>query len=146
MQQRKSNFVIDMLLIIAAFAALLVAGPSFAVETPVAPTPSASAPAPAAPAHSGDSWGGRDKAQHFVVGAVIALGVTAATEKPLYGFAAGCGAGGLKELYDRGRPGHTASGRDFVVTCLGAGLGAYTGGLIVGRSNGQTTVSYYKEF
>jgi uncharacterized protein YfiM (DUF2279 family) len=70
-----------------------------------------------------DSWTGRDKQQHLVGGAVIASGVTIATNNPALGFVAGCGAGILKETYDLSGTG-TPSAKDMVVTCAGAFIGA----------------------
>jgi uncharacterized protein YfiM (DUF2279 family) len=89
-----------------------------------------------------DPWLGQDKALHLVAGAAIASGVTLATKDPFTGARAGCAVGAGKELWDRGRVNHTASAKDFAVTCLGAGLGAYATGWAIQRSGGQTVVSY----
>ena len=100
-------------------------------------------PTPPPPAVE-DSWTGSDKVQHLFGGALVAGVVTVGTEKPLYGFAAGCGFGAVKELADRSSTGF--SGKDLAVTCLGAGLGALGANWLITRQGGKTTVSYFKEF
>lgn len=58
-----------------------------------------------------DSWTGRDKQMHFAAGAAVALPVTLITRDVSHGIVAGY--------------------RDAVVTCAGAAVGAYLGGVIV---------------
>jgi uncharacterized protein YfiM (DUF2279 family) len=81
-----------------------------------------------------DEWTGRDKTLHFLGGAAIGAAVTLATDKPLYGIAAGAAVGLAKELYDtQHRDKHTPSTKDFAVTVLGAAVGSYTG-LVIRRN------------
>lgn len=70
-----------------------------------------------------DDWTGPDKARHLLAGGFIAAAVTAATRDERTGFAAGSVAGLLKELHDAAGHGR-ASGKDFIMTVLGAYLGA----------------------
>jgi uncharacterized protein YfiM (DUF2279 family) len=79
-----------------------------------------------------ESWTGPDKTLHFVGGAAIGAAVTLATDKPLYGVAAGAAVGIAKELYDaRNRATHTPSTKDLLVTVLGAAVGSYTTHIII---------------
>lgn len=71
-----------------------------------------------------DGWSGPDKTKHLIGGAAIGAAVTYATEKPLYGWAAGTAVGALKEVIDSRGHG-TCSFQDFAVTSLGAAAGAY---------------------
>jgi uncharacterized protein YfiM (DUF2279 family) len=81
-----------------------------------------------------DSWTGPDKTLHFAGGAVVGAAVTLATDKPLYGIAAGAAVGLAKELYDsQHRDKHTPSSKDFAVTVAGAVVGSYSG-LIIRRN------------
>ncbi len=83
------------------------------------------------PAFAQDSWTGPDKVKHLAVGAGISAAVMAATKDERLAFAAGCGAGVAKELYDaQHRDVHTPSGKDLVVTCIGAAIGTKTTSLI----------------
>lgn len=82
-----------------------------------------------------DSWTGPDKTLHFVGGAAIGAAVTLATDKPLYGVAAGAAVGLAKELYDaRNRSTHTPSAKDLAVTALGAAVGSYTTHIIIRKN------------
>jgi uncharacterized protein YfiM (DUF2279 family) len=75
-----------------------------------------------------DKWTGEDKAFHEVGGAFIAAGVTAATNKPMWGFLAASAVGVLKEAWDEHHPGHTCSLQDAAVTIAGGAVGAaFTG-------------------
>ena len=98
-------------------------------------------------AQTKDKWIAPDKFEHLLAGTSIAGAGTFIFDDARVGFALGCGAGALKELYDRQHPDiHTSSWKDFAVTCVGAGLGA--GGMrwMLNRQNGVTTVSYSMEF
>lgn len=114
----------------------LIASTAYANDKPAPPAPP--------PPKAIDTWTGPDKPAHFFGGALIGGAVTAGTGKPLYGLAAGCGAGALKEFADRSTTGF--SSKDLVVTCLGAGLGAYGVNWLITRQGGKTTVSYAREF
>lgn len=82
-----------------------------------------------------DEWTGRDKALHFVGGAAIGAAVTLATDKPMYGVAAGAAVGLAKELYDtQHRATHTPSAKDLVVTVLGAAVGSYATHLVIRKN------------
>jgi uncharacterized protein YfiM (DUF2279 family) len=82
-----------------------------------------------------DEWTGRDKNLHFLGGAAIGAAVTLATDKPLYGVAAGAAAGLAKELYDaRNRATHTPSTKDLVVTIVGAAVGSYTTHIVIRKN------------
>ena len=70
-----------------------------------------------------DDWTGPDKPRHLLAGGFIAAAVTAATRDERTGFVAGSAVGLLKELHDAAGQGK-ASGKDFIVTVLGAYLGA----------------------
>jgi len=61
-----------------------------------------------------------DKRKHLIAGIGIGVTVTWGTNKPEYGFGAGCAAGALKEAYDSQGNG-TVELADFGYTCLGAG-------------------------
>lgn len=74
-----------------------------------------------------DDWTGKDKELHFIGGAAIAAAVTAATGDEWKGFLAGAAVGVAKEIADEHRYGG-ASGKDAVVTALGALLGAKAAG------------------
>ena len=88
----------------------------------------------ASSAHA-DEWTGRDKNLHFVGGAAIGAAVTLATDKPMYGVAAGAAVGLAKELYDaRNRATHTPSTKDLVVTVLGAAVGSYTTHIVIRKN------------
>jgi len=81
-----------------------------------------------------EDWTGRDKQLHFIGGAVIAAAVTAATRDEWAGFAAGTTAGLVKEVYDSTGRGQV-SGKDFVVTALGAYVGAKSAGWVITRNS-----------
>ena len=82
-----------------------------------------------------DEWTGRDKTLHFVGGAAIGAAVTLATDKPMYGVAAGAAVGLAKELYDtQHRATHTPSTKDLLVTVLGAAVGSYTTHIIIRKN------------
>ena len=90
-----------------------------------------------------DKWLARDKFAHLVVGTAIGGAGTFILDDARAGLALGCGVGVLKEVYDKQHPDiHTASWKDAVVTCIGAGLGA--GGMrwMLTRQAGVTTLSY----
>lgn len=70
-----------------------------------------------------DDWTGRDKALHFTGGAAISSAMMLATKDERAAVLMGCGVGLAKELVDRNRPNHTASAKDFIVTCAGAYIG-----------------------
>lgn len=95
-----------------------------------------------------DPWQGPDKTKHLVVGAAIGAGVTLATDRPHWGFAAGTAVGAIKELVDRRTPSRTCSFQDFAVTALGAAAGAYgTAWLILPDPNGKGVfVGYSRQF
>lgn len=79
-----------------------------------------------------DEWTGRDKTLHFIGGAAVGAAVTLATDRPMYGIAAGAAVGLAKELYDtQHRPTHTPSAKDLVATVLGAAAGSYASWLII---------------
>jgi VanZ family protein len=78
-----------------------------------------------------DQWTGQDKDKHAIAGIAIAAAVSAAT-KPAYGIAAGCAVGVAKEVADHYTPGKQVSAKDAAVTCLGAAVGAYVPGLMIG--------------
>lgn len=88
-----------------------------------------------------DSWTGEDKKLHFGAGFVISSLVTLHTKDPWEGFKWGVIAGATKEAVDATGVGEV-SAKDFAVTALGSAIGAYTGGLIVSRSQGTTTIAY----
>jgi|GEM_PF-1418593 len=91
-----------------------------------------------------DSWTSPDKAGHLVLGAVPAYFVTTYTENPWYGFAAGATAGVAKEVFDS-RNGK-ASGKDLVVTLIGAAAGAYAGNWMVYKQNKTVYIGYNTSF
>ena len=93
-----------------------------------------------------DSCTGRDRQMRLAAGAAIALPVTLATGSTGYGLAAGCGVGVAKELADRDAAGHVASYRDAVVTCAGAAVGAYLGGVIVAPADRGVWVGIARSF
>lgn len=93
----------------------------------------------AASCRSNDSWRGQDKNQHFVLGGVTGLATTLGTGSRLKGWAAGTAVGALKELSDSSGRGD-CSLQDFLVTSLGAGVGALTGGVLLTYADGKTTV------
>lgn len=90
-----------------------------------------------------DKWIAFDKGLHFGGGFVISAAVTAKTEDPWKGFWVGAGAGVLKEALDS-KTGGCVSGKDFVVTVLGAAAGAsFTNWNIQRqRGTGNTLVTY----
>lgn len=92
-----------------------------------------------------DEWHGEDKQLHLLAGWGIANAATLQTASPLQGFAWGCGAGAAKELFDMTGQGDP-SVKDFVVTCLGAGLGSGTGWLLLPAERRGAQVLYRKEF
>jgi uncharacterized protein YfiM (DUF2279 family) len=78
-----------------------------------------------------DSWIGMDKANHFGVsaqlgmfGAAMAGKSADTTEQILYGTLIGALPGLVKEIYDIGRPGATASAKDMAWNVLGAAVGS----------------------
>ena len=79
-----------------------------------------------------DDWTGRDKTLHFIGGAAVGAAVTLATDKPMYGIAAGAAVGLAKELYDtQHRATHTPSAKDLVMTIVGAAVGSYATHLLI---------------
>lgn len=80
---------------------------------------------------SSDSWTGRDKAGHFLVGAAIGSGGTLLFDKPDQVFLFGLAVAAAKELHDS-RNGATCSLQDFLATAGGAAAGAYGTAWIVG--------------
>lgn len=77
-----------------------------------------------------DEWTGRDKELHFAGGAAIAAAVTLATADQNTGFLVGVGVGVAKEVYDA--TGHgTPSGKDLIVTILGAYIGSRAAGWVI---------------
>ena len=79
-----------------------------------------------------DEWTGRDKNLHFLGGAAVGAAVTLATDKPMYGIAAGAAVGLAKELYDaKHRSTHTPSTKDLLATVAGAAAGSYASWLII---------------
>ena len=77
-----------------------------------------------------DEWTGRDKSLHFAGGAAVAAAVTLATRDRDAGFWAGAASGLLKEVYDSTGRGHV-SGKDFIVTALGAYVGSRAAGWVI---------------
>ena len=71
-----------------------------------------------------DNWTGRDKAQHFAIGAAIGSLGTLAFNRPRDAFIFGAAVGLAKEIRDS-RGFGTCSAQDFAVTALGAYAGAY---------------------
>lgn len=112
---------------ILAFVAFWTSADAEAAEPSV--SAGASCPCQSAPR---DSWTGQDKALHFGLGAAIAAGVGVHTGDPWKGFYAGAAAGVLKEALDATGTGQV-SGRDLVVTVLGAAVGASGSKLVIGR-------------
>lgn len=92
-----------------------------------------------------DSWTSPDKKLHLGAGLVISGLVTMHTKDRETGFYAGVIAGAAKELIDATGAGEV-SAKDFAVTVLGAAIGSYTGGLIVSRTQGTTTIAYATTF
>lgn len=88
-----------------------------------------------------DDWTGYDKKLHLGAGLVISSLVTLHTKDPMEGFKWGVVAAGAKELVDATGVGQPSI-KDFTVTVIGAAIGAYTGGLIVSRSQNTITISY----
>lgn len=71
-----------------------------------------------------ESWGGKDKWQHAVVGATTGAVFAKAADDWRYGCAAAAAVGLAKEIYDsQHRDRHTPSFRDFAVTAA-AGCGS----------------------
>lgn len=71
-----------------------------------------------------ESWGGRDKWQHALVGAGTGAVFAKATNDWRYGCAAAAAVGLAKEIYDsQHRDRHTPSFKDFAVTAA-AGCGS----------------------
>lgn len=93
-----------------------------------------------------DSWTGRDKQMHFAAGAAVALPVTLITRDVSHGIVAGCAVGVAKELADKYRPSHVASYRDAIVTCAGAAVGAYLGGVIVAPADRGVYIGIARSF
>lgn len=72
-----------------------------------------------------DSWKGKDKDGHAIVGAVVGAGVTYATGNAWHGCAAATGVGLAKEIYDaQHKHKHTVSFKDFAVTAAAGCLSA----------------------
>lgn len=88
-----------------------------------------------------DEWTGRDKAIHFIAGAVVAGSAHELTRSRAFGFAIGSAVAIGKELYDMHTPGHTPSLKDAIVTVMGASLVA-----VPGLRIGPGWVSYRVEF
>lgn len=95
---------------------------------------------------SNDKWTGADKNLHFLGGMAIGGAVTLATEKPLWGAAAGCGVGLGAEVFAYVTRKGVATTQDAVVTCLGSALGAYTGHTILYKTNEGYKIEYHKKF
>ena len=102
--------------------------------------------AAAGPCTTHDKWTGPDKAKHFAAGAVIGSATTLVFKDANIGFAVGAGVGLLKELKDRRSPAHSCSAQDFVVTSLGAAVGAYGTGWIIAPQRGGAMVGYVGKF
>lgn len=118
------------------FAALALAALLFAALSPLA-----------AQAQTQDRWVAPDKFLHLVAGTAIAGAGTFVFDDARAGFALGCGAGALKEIYDaQHRDIHTPSWKDFAVACLGAGMGAAGMRWMLARQAGVTTVTLALEF
>lgn len=94
---------------------------------------------------SNDRWHGSDKQIHLAAGGGIAFVATLHTGDPWRGFAWGAGASLAKELIDATGQGD-CSLQDLAVGVIGAGIAAYTGGLIVTRVQGRTLVAYTTSF
>jgi uncharacterized protein YfiM (DUF2279 family) len=77
-----------------------------------------------------EPWTGPDKTKHLAVGLVIG----AATD-----YKVGCAVGAAKEVWDSQHKNHTASFKDFAVTCLGAAIGSP---LSVRKESGVWSVTY----
>lgn len=98
-------------------------------------------------AQTQDKWLAPDKFLHLAAGIGIAGAGTFVFSDARVGFALGCGAGALKELYDKQHPDiHTASWKDLAATCLGAGLGATGMRWMLTRQGTVTMLSYAREF
>ena len=92
-----------------------------------------------------DEWTGEDKKLHAIGGAAIALAMTAQTGSSLTGFAWGCGAGVAKEVFDSTGQGQV-SGKDLIVTCAGAAVGAGAGRFFITKIDGGIKLSFAARF
>jgi hypothetical protein len=103
----------------------------------------------AAPAHAKctarDAWRGADKTQHLGIGAVIGMAGTLQSGNRWHGFAWGTGIGALKELADADGSG-TCSAQDFLVTAIGAAIGAQAGGFLFDLRRDRVGVTYVATF
>lgn len=96
---------------------------------------------------STDSWTTVDKGYHLAGGFAIASAATLYTKNPYHGFYWGCGAGVIKEALDSmDTINHTVSGKDLVVTCLGAAMGAAGTNWLITRQGDKNYVTYSYRF
>jgi uncharacterized protein YfiM (DUF2279 family) len=92
---------------------------------------------------SNDSWHGKDKGQHAIMGAAIGSSITLLTKDPVIGSLAGCGVGLAKEYMDSKYANRDSSMQDFIVTCASSLLAAkITDYLIVSPNRIQYTVRF----
>lgn len=86
---------------------------------------------PVAETADADDWVGKDKDYHLIAGFMVGASVTAYTNSPNKGVAAGLTIGVLKEVSDMKSGSDAVSIKDAVVTGLGALAGSYVTGLVV---------------
>lgn len=94
---------------------------------------------------SDEPWHGPDKQMHLLGGAGVAFVATLHTGDPWRGFALGAGVSVGKEVVDLAIGGR-CSLQDAAIGVLGAGIAAYTGGLVVTRVQGRTVIGYATTF
>ncbi|RZJ12082.1 MAG: hypothetical protein EOP39_04655 [Rubrivivax sp.] len=87
-----------------------------------------------------DPWTGPDKVKHFGAGAAIGLTGALVFESPKVGFWAGAAAGAGVELLSAITGRGKCTAQDFLVTALGAGIGAGTSILILPKRDGVQVV------
>lgn len=92
-----------------------------------------------------DSWTGKDKQAHAIVGAAVGTITTMVTKDSRTGCAASAGIGLAKELYDsQNRATHTVSFKDFAVTAIAGCLtAAGTGWVITPKEKGMNIAYTY---
>ena len=90
-----------------------------------------------------DSWKGRDKDAHAIVGATIGSAVTMATGNHWHGCAAATAVGFAKEVYDsQHKTTHTASFKDFAVTAAFGCISAFGAQAIVSPNSLRLTWAF----
>ncbi|CAB4150160.1 lipoprotein [uncultured Caudovirales phage] len=92
-----------------------------------------------------DSWTGKDKQAHAIVGAAVGTITTMVTKDSRTGCAASAGIGLAKEVYDsQNRATHTVSFKDFAVTAIAGCLtAAGTGWSIIPKEKGMNIAYTY---